>query len=130
MHYFPLTPRIQSIYRSPTLARLMTHHYDHASKDGVMRIPSDSKAWKHMTKKYPLHLGNRLGNVFLGFATDGVNPWGNNGTSHSTWPIMLVNLNIPPWLAIKASHIILSAIIPGTKYHNAAIAFFYLQVYM
>jgi hypothetical protein len=80
-----------------------------------------------MTEKYPQKLGNRLGNIFLGFATDGVNPWGNNGTSHSTWPIMLVNLNIPPWLAIKASHIILTAIIPGNTFLRAAIAIFYLQ---
>ncbi len=114
MQYFPITPRLKAIYRSPTLSRLMTHHYDHASKDGVMRIPSDCKAWKHVLMKYP-SLDVRHGSVFLGLATDGVNPFGNNATSHSTWPIALVNLNIPPWLAIKPTHIILSAIVPGAN---------------
>jgi hypothetical protein len=112
MYYFPLTNRVQAIYRTPTLAKHMTHHYDQRSQDRIMRIPADSMAWKSMICKYPA-LGTRYGNVFLGLATDGVNPYGHNASSYSIWPIMLTNLNLPPWLAIKATHMILSCIIPG-----------------
>jgi hypothetical protein len=115
MYYFPLTNRLQAIYRTPTLAKHMTHHYDHKSEDGTMRIPADSWAWKSMLRKYK-GLDTRYGNVFLGLATDGVNPYGHNATSYSIWPVLLTNLNLPPWLAIKATHMILSCIIPGKVY--------------
>jgi hypothetical protein len=71
MYYFPLTNRIQAIYRTPTLAKHMTHHYEFRSKDGTMRIPSDSWAWRSIIRKYQ-GLDTKYGNVFLGLATDGV----------------------------------------------------------
>jgi hypothetical protein len=95
----------------------MTHHYDHKSEDGTMRIPADSWAWKSMLRKYK-GLDTRYGNVFLGLATDGVNPYGHNATSYSIWPVLLTNLNLPPWLATKATHMILSCIIPGDTLMN------------
>ena len=49
----------------------------------------------------------------LGLATDGVNPFGVQSTSWSTWPVIIVNYNIPPWLTIKKGHLILALIVPG-----------------
>jgi hypothetical protein len=37
---------------------------------------------------------------------DGMNPLMNNST-HSTWPIVLMNLNISPWLCNKRKYIML-----------------------
>jgi len=34
-------------------------------------------------------------------------------TSHSTWPVMLVPYNLPPWMCMKQQYFILSMIIPG-----------------
>lgn len=113
MHYFPIIPRLQSLYKSPTMAKLMTWHSNHVGDEKVMRGPADSPQWKHADTKWSF-LKNEPRHVRLGMAMDGVNPFGNNSTSHSTWPIVLVNYNLPPWLSIKAIHVILCAIVPGT----------------
>ena len=52
-------------------------------------------------------------NLRLGLAMDGVNPFGLRSSSWSTWPVCLVNYNLPPWLAIKKGHLLLSLIVPG-----------------
>ena len=48
-------------------------------------------------------------------ATDGVNPYKLQRTSWSTWPVMLLNYNIPPWLATKKFFITLALLIPGKQ---------------
>ena len=57
-------------------------------------------------------------NVRLGLRLDGFNPFGNMSTSHSTWPIMIIPYNLPPWMCMKQTSFILSLIIPGPKSHE------------
>src|SRR5579875_885180 len=45
-------------------------------------------------------------------ALDGVNPFGNQLVSHSTWPVLLVNYNLPAWLVMKPFFIMLTLLIP------------------
>jgi hypothetical protein len=47
-------------------------------------------------------------------STDGMNPFLNSST-HSTWPIVLTILNIPPWLCNKWKYIMMSGLIPGPQ---------------
>ena len=42
-------------------------------------------------------------------------------TSHSMWPVMLVPYNLPPWLCMKWSSLILSLVIPGPTSPEIAI---------
>ena len=49
----------------------------------------------------------------LGLGTDGVNPFGLHSTSWSTWPAVLINYNLPPWMAIKKGFVMLALLIPG-----------------
>ena len=51
----------------------------------------------------------------LGLAVDGFNPFKIMSTSYSTWPVVLVPYNLPPWICMKQSSFILSMIIPGEK---------------
>jgi hypothetical protein len=44
-------------------------------------------------------------------STDGMNPFMNNST-RSTWPIVLMILNLPPWLCNKRKYIMLLELIP------------------
>ena len=46
---------------------------------------------------------------------DGVNPFNLYSTKWSTWLVVLVNYNIPPWMSIKKGHLILSLLIPGKR---------------
>ncbi|KAK5774932.1 hypothetical protein PVK06_042794 [Gossypium arboreum] len=64
--------------------------------------------------KFPSFASDHL-NVRLGLASDGFNPSKIMNTSYSTWPIMLVPYNLPPWICMKQNSFILSMIIPRQK---------------
>jgi hypothetical protein len=69
-------------------------------------------AWKDINEKWP-EFANDVRNIRLGLALDGVNPFGNLSSCHSTWPVTLLNYNLPPWFMIKCYFIILALIIPS-----------------
>ena len=85
----------------------MKWHVNGYANDGVIRHPTNSNAWKMFDSKH-LEFLSDLRTVRLGLAVDGFNPFGIMSTSHSTWPVMLVPYNLPPWLCMKRSFFILS----------------------
>jgi len=114
MYYFPITPRLQAMFRCPSISKLMTWHHDHKNKNDVMREPANSPAWKFAHRQW-----NFLQNpcsMFLGMAMDGLNSFGNNSSAYSIWPIVLTYYNLPPWLAIKASFLILAILSQVSHY--------------
>ena len=54
-------------------------------------------------------------NVRLGLATDGFNPFRTMSVAHSTWPVVLIPYNLPPWLCMKQQFFILYVLIDGPK---------------
>ena len=64
-----------------------------------------------MEEKWPKFKGDPQ-HLCLGLAYDAVNPFGLQSTEWLTWPIVLVNYNIPPWLSIMKGHLNLSLLIP------------------
>lgn len=54
-------------------------------------------------------------NLYLGLVADGVNPFGNQNLRHSTWPLLTVMYNLPPWLVARRFFISLTMIIPGER---------------
>jgi hypothetical protein len=48
-------------------------------------------------------------------SSDGINPFGENRTMHSTWPIILAKYNLPTWLCHKRKYLTLSILIHGLK---------------
>jgi hypothetical protein len=92
----------------------MSWHEDKRTKDGVMRHPADSPAWKLLDCKYK-KLRQDPRNIRFGMATDGFNPFRNMNVSYSIWPILLIPYNFPPWMCMKESNFILSVLIPGRK---------------
>ena len=61
------------MYRCSDLAELMVWHKSHRSEDGVMRLPVDSPAHKHVESTWP-EFGRDPRHVRLGLASDGVSP--------------------------------------------------------
>ncbi|KAG8498371.1 hypothetical protein CXB51_007038 [Gossypium anomalum] len=95
-------------------AESMRWHNDQRTDDGLLRHPADSLAWKSFDSKFPSFASDPR-NVRLGLAADGFNPFKIMSTSYSTWPVVLVPYNLPPWICMKQSSFILSMIIPGEK---------------
>lgn len=114
MRYFPLKPRLQRIFMSKDYSELMRWHATGRKNDGKLRHPADAKAWKAMDAMYP-NFSSESRNIRLGVAADGFSPFRTMSTLHSTWPIVLVNYNLPPWLCMKTENLILSTLIPGPE---------------
>ncbi|XP_074337755.1 uncharacterized protein LOC141674953 [Apium graveolens] len=85
------------------------------TKDGKLRHPADAQGWKSMDASHP-EFAAEIRNVRLNLAADGINPYRSMNISHNTWPVVLVNYNIPPWSVMKPENLILSTLIPGPEY--------------
>jgi hypothetical protein len=100
LRHFPLVPRLKRMFSTPQLAALMTWHAENFSKDGKMRGPYDSVQWRHV-KDTHVEFAADSRNIHLGLCADGVNPYSQKRSTHSSCPVFLLNYNIPPWLTIK-----------------------------
>ncbi|GJT78566.1 hypothetical protein Tco_1045291 [Tanacetum coccineum] len=114
LRYFPLIPRLKRLYKCETTAKDMRWHDMGRTKDGKLRHPGDGLAWKAFNDRYPKFAEDPR-SVRLGLASDGCNPFRTMNTSHSTWPVLLIPYNLPPWICMKQQSFILSAIIQGEK---------------
>jgi hypothetical protein len=103
LRHFPIIPRLQRMFRTHVVFELMLWHSQNSSLDGLVRHPCDSKAWKHVHEKFPTFALNPR-NVHLALAIDGVNPFKLTRSMWSTWLIMLLNYNFPPWLTTIFFH--------------------------
>ena len=86
LRYFPLIPRLQRLYMNDTTSAYMRWHAEELVKDGKVRHPADSLAWKHVDDTYP-HFAFDPCNVRLGLASDGFNPFEMLNVTCTTWPI-------------------------------------------
>src|SRR3954469_3833529 len=63
---------------------------------------------------YP-EFGKEARNLCLALSTDGMNPHDIQSIVYSTWPVILMIYNLPPWLCMKRKYIMLSMMISGPK---------------
>ncbi|GMI76852.1 hypothetical protein HRI_001354500 [Hibiscus trionum] len=99
---------------SSNIASLMTWHEDSRKNDGRMRHPTYSLAWKSFNSLYP-EFSSDTRNIRLGLASDGFNPFRTLSVTHSTWPVIVIPYNLPPWICMKQTNFILSLLISGPK---------------
>ncbi|XP_020245318.1 uncharacterized protein LOC109823444 [Asparagus officinalis] len=115
LRHFPLIPRLQRLYMSKKTAVDMTWHHNAPREDGKMSHPRDSEAWRDFDAKHP-SFGMEPRNVRLGLASNGFSPFKlMTGGNRSTWPVILIAYNLPPWFAMKQSFFMLSLLIDGPK---------------
>jgi hypothetical protein len=74
----------------------------------------DSIQWQWIDKNLG-HFGEEDRNIRLGLAIDGVNPYRVKSSSWSSWPVCLLNYNVPSWFTTKKHFIMLFMIIPGKE---------------
>ena len=75
-------------------------------------MPADGSTFIDMEEKWT-YFKEEPCNVRISLEADGVNPFAKMRSVYLTWPIFVININIPPWLSIKREHIMLSMIILG-----------------
>ena len=115
MWYLPVIDRLKRLFSNPNTAKLMTWHDDRPLKnDGKLRHPSDARQWKTFDANHEL-FGEEKRNVRFALSTDGMNPFGERNSTHSTWPVLLTIFNLPPWLCHKRKYLLLTILIQGPK---------------
>lgn len=114
LRHFPLIPRLQRLFMCSKTAESMRWHEEERSKDGKLRHPADGQAWKDFDGLHPDFVFEPR-NVRLGLTSDGFNPFRTMSISHSTWPVMMMVYNYPPWFCMKSEYTILSLLIPGPQ---------------
>jgi hypothetical protein len=50
-------------------------------------------------------------NIRFALSTDGMNPFAERSSKHSTWPVILTIYNLPPWLMQKRKYLLLTILI-------------------
>ncbi len=131
LRHFPIIPRLQRMYMSPSISKLMVWHAENRSSkdggDGLVRHPCDAKAWRHFEENVDPSFARDPRNVHFALAADGVNPYKQNRSTWSTWPVLLLNYNLPPWLSTKTFFIVLALLIPGKESVTSDVFDVYLE---
>jgi hypothetical protein len=112
MWYLPVIDRLRAQFGNPEDAKLMSWHAsaDCTKDDGKLRHPFDGNQWKEFDKAFP-EFGKEPRNIRFALSTDGMNPFGELSSSHSTWPVILPIYNLPPHLCQKRRYLMLTMII-------------------
>ena len=88
MWYFPIISCLKRFFRNKTNAKLMRWHKEERKQDQLMRHPADGSQWRNVDRQFP-DFDSDPRNIRFGLSTDGMNPFGEWGSSHSTWPVTL-----------------------------------------
>ncbi|GKE19105.1 ribose 5-phosphate isomerase A, partial [Tanacetum coccineum] len=88
------------LYKCEKTAKHMRWHDTGRTKDGKLRHPTDGLAWSGFNDRYSQSASDPR-SVRFGLASDGFNPFGTMSTSHSTWIVLLIPYNLPPWICMK-----------------------------
>ena len=112
--YLPIIPRFKRLFANAHDAKNLSWHSDDRKSDGLLRHPADSPQWKTIDRLYP-EFGDEPRNLRLALASDGMNPYGSLSSNHSSWPVLLMIYNLPPWLCILRKYIILCMMIAGPR---------------
>ncbi|XP_026398281.1 uncharacterized protein LOC113294073 [Papaver somniferum] len=114
--YFDIIPRFQRLFQSKHTTEDLIWHDTTRNKDGVLRHPADSHAWREIDNNLPKIKGDPR-NLRLAISADGVDV--NTGTKHhSVWPVLVAIYNLPPGLCMKRKFIMLSLLIDGAPGNN------------
>jgi hypothetical protein len=97
----------------------MTWHLDCKSQDERIRHPTKLE-WKIFDKRNNL-FALEARNVRLGLARDGFNTFKSMYPSYYIWPMVMFTYNLPPWLCMRSSFMMLTLLILGPKQLGNAI---------
>ena len=114
MWYSPIILRLKRQFRNKDNAKLMRWHKEKRKQDSMLRHLADGSQWRKIDRMYT-DFALDVRNIRFGLSTDGMNPFGEMSSGHSTWPITLCMYNRPPWLCMKQKFIRIPVLIPGPK---------------
>lgn len=118
----PITPRLRAAHANKARAELMKYRAEvHTHTPGFMTDIFDSSLYRELLEKRVSVDGEELPychfsdsrDIALGLSTDGFAPFKKR--KQTTWPIMLVNYNLPPEDRVQNNKFIPLAVVPGPR---------------
>jgi hypothetical protein len=94
--YFCIIPWLTRWFATRKKAQLLRRHDEgqkELKKDGKFRHPADAAQWGNINNHFLWFDDARSIQFFM--STDGVKPFGNQSSTHSTWPVVLSLYNLP-----------------------------------
>jgi hypothetical protein len=111
MWYLPVIDHLKHVFSNPRDAEQVCWHSEKRRKNNEeIRHSADGTQWKIFDLQYK-PFGSESRNIRFALSTDGMNPFGENRTVHSTWPVILTMYNLSRWLCHKRMYLILSILI-------------------
>ena len=114
MWYAPIIPRLKRLFRNKDHTKLLRWHKEDRKVDNMLIHPTDGSQWREIDREF-LDFADDARNLRFTLSTDGFNPFGDQSSSHSTWPITLCINNLPPRLCMKRRFIMMPVLIQGPK---------------
>ena len=103
--YFPIAPRVHRLFACAKSAKLLRWHGEERKKDTMMRHPTDGHDWRTVNTIFYKDIGGKVRHLWFALSTDGMNPFDQVRSNHSTWPVTLCIYNLPSWVCMKRSYI-------------------------
>jgi hypothetical protein len=90
--YFCIIPWLRRWFTTRKEAQLLHWHEEgrkelNYKKDGKFSHPADAAQWGNINIHFPWFDDTR--SIWFAMSTDGTNPFGNQSSTHSTWPVVL-----------------------------------------
>jgi hypothetical protein len=115
MWNLPVIDHLKRMFFNPRDAELVRWHSEkHRENDQEIRHSADGTQWKIFDLQYPKFLVESR-NIRFALSTNEMNPFGENRSMHSTWPVILMMYNIPTRLCYKRKYLMLSILIQCPK---------------
>jgi hypothetical protein len=77
--------------------------------------PADRSKLRAINYKYKNHFAKEIRNIRFSWSMDGMCPFNMVSSKHSIWHVTLCIYNLPPWLCIKRTYIMMPLPIQGPK---------------
>jgi hypothetical protein len=80
------------MYNTPMQTSLMIWHVSNKSGDGLVQHVADLMQWQFIDEKWP-DFAQEPRNIYLGIATNCINPFVEKCSTWSTWLVVFLNYN-------------------------------------
>ncbi|KAL5635302.1 hypothetical protein ACGC1H_004176 [Rhizoctonia solani] len=119
--YIPLIPQLRALYCSLQMCKAMRYRHDYKRKNDTIEDLFDSNRYCELLGTFVTVDGEQKPYKFfadwckiaLALSTDGMCPFKRR--KNSCWPLILVNLNLPPDERTHLENLICVGVIPGPK---------------
>jgi hypothetical protein len=112
MWYFPIIPLFEVFVCHSKDNKTDEVACERSSEDGKLWHPANGAQWRAINHSYKRSFSNEIRNIRFGLSTDGMNLF---SSKHSTWPVTLCIYNLPPWLCMRRTHLMMPILIQGPR---------------